>query len=289
MLRAVRIGIQLPEVERDVRWPEYLALARAAEAAGFDSIWLGDHLLYRGDERPERAPWEAWTLLSALAAATERVRLGPLVACAGFHPPGLIAKMAATIDEVSGGRFVLGLGAGWNEDEFRAFGIPYDHRVSRFEESFAIVRGLLAGERVTLAGRFWQADDAVLLPPPARRVPLMIGSNGPRVLGIALPHVAAWNTWWDDYGNSPEGFAALVERIGVPATVERSACVLVALEGAGERPATPAAPPVTGPPERIAAHLRELAEAGADEAILVVDPITERSVRALAEVVGLAG
>jgi alkanesulfonate monooxygenase SsuD/methylene tetrahydromethanopterin reductase-like flavin-dependent oxidoreductase (luciferase family) len=289
VLRAVRIGIQLPEVERDVRWPEYLALARAAEAAGFDSIWLGDHLLYRGDERPERAPWEAWTLLSALAAATERVRLGPLVACAGFHPPGLIAKMAATIDEVSGGRFVLGLGAGWNEDEFRAFGIPYDHRVSRFEESFAIVRGLLAGERVTLAGRFWQADDAVLLPPPARRVPLMIGSNGPRVLGIALPHVAAWNTWWDDYGNSPEGFAALVERIGVPATVERSACVLVALEGAGERPATPAAPPVTGPPERIAAHLRELAEAGADEAILVVDPITERSVRALAEVVGLAG
>ena len=109
---AVRIGIQLPEVEREVRWPEYLAMARAAEAAGFDSIWLGDHLLYRGDGRPERGPWEAWTLLAALAAATERVRLGPLVACAGFHPPGLIAKMAATIDEVSGGRFVLGLGRG---------------------------------------------------------------------------------------------------------------------------------------------------------------------------------
>src|SRR3954454_21637077 len=166
-------------------------MARAAEAAGFDSIWLGDHLLYRGDGRAERGPWEAWTLLAALAAATERVRLGPLVACAGFHPPGLIAKMAATIHEVAGGRFVLGLGAGWNEAEFRAFGIPYDHRVSRFAESFAIVRGLLAGERVTLHGRYWDAEDAVLLPVPARRLKLMIGSNGPRMLALTLPYVDA--------------------------------------------------------------------------------------------------
>jgi probable F420-dependent oxidoreductase len=292
---AMRIGIQLPEVEREVRWPEYLAMARAAEESGFDSIWIGDHLLYRGDGRAERAPWEAWTLLAALAAATERVRLGPLVACAGFHPPGLIAKMAATVDEVSGGRFVLGLGAGWNEAEFRAFGIPYDHRVSRFEEAFAIVRGLLGGVRVTLAGRFWQVDDAVLLPPPARRVPLMIGSNGPRVLGIALPHVDAWNTWWDDYGNSAEGFAALNERISgaardagrSPGEVRRSACVLVA--PGGERQRSTDVPPLEGPPERIAAHLRELAEAGADEAILVADPITEWSIRGLAEAVALAG
>jgi probable F420-dependent oxidoreductase len=274
----MRIGIQLPEVEREVRWPEYVALARAVEEGGFDSIWIGDHLLYR---EPERAPWEAWTLLSALAAVTDRVRLGPLVACAAFHPPGVIAKMAATIDEVSGGRFVLGLGAGWNEDEFRAFGIPYDHRVGRFEEAFAIVRGLLAGERVTLDGRFWSAEDAVLLPPPGRRVPLMIGSNGPRMLRIALPHVDAWNTWYEDYGNSAEGFAALIERLGVPAEVARSACVLVRVgEGGGERIAK--APAVEA--RRVAEHLRELAEAGADEAILVVDPITVASVRELAEV-----
>jgi probable F420-dependent oxidoreductase len=291
----MRLGIQLPEVEREVRWPEYLALARAAEAAGFGSIWLGDHLLYRGDGRPERAPWEAWTLLAALAAATERVRLGPLVACAGFHPPGLIAKMAATIDEVSGGRFVLGLGAGWNEQEFSAFGIPYDRRVSRFEEAFAIVRGLLAGERVTLAGRHWQADDAVLLPPPARRTPLMIGSNGPRVLGITLPHVDAWNTWYTDFGNTAEGFAALNARISAaareagraPEEIERSACVLVALDRADAGREIDV-PPLEGSPERIAARLGELAEAGADEAILVVAPITERSIRTLAEVVALA-
>ena len=146
----MRVGIQLPEVERDVRWPEYLAMARAAEEVGFDSIWIGDHLLY---DDPERGPWEAFTLLSALAAVTERVRLGPLVACAGFHAPGVLAKMAATIDEVSQGRFVLGLGAGWNRREFDAFGIPYDKRVSRFEEAFTIIRGLLAGERVTLRRR----------------------------------------------------------------------------------------------------------------------------------------
>jgi probable F420-dependent oxidoreductase len=290
----MRVGIQLPEVERDVRWPELVAMARAAEEVGFDSIWLGDHLLYRGAARPERGPWEAWTLLAALAAATERVRLGPLVACAGFHPPGLLAKMAATVDEISGGRFVLGLGAGWNADEFRAFGIPFDHRVSRFEESFAIVRGLLAGERVTLAGRFWQADEAVLLPPPGRRVPLLIGSNGPRVLAATLPHVDAWNTWFEDYGNTAEGFAVLDERISRaaadagrdPAEIERSACVLVRLApGPQERPELPEAPALTGPPERIAAALRELADAGADEAIVVADPITERSIRELGEVI----
>jgi probable F420-dependent oxidoreductase len=292
--RTPRIGIQLPEVERQVPWSEYLAMARAAEDAGFDSIWLGDHLLYRDDGRDERGPWEAWTLLSALAAVTERVQLGPLVACAGFHPPGLIAKMAATIAEVSGGRFVLGLGAGWNEQEFRAFGIPFDHRVSRFEESFAIVRGLLAGERLTLAGRYWRVEDAVLLPRPVSPPPLLIGSNGPRVLGIALPHVDAWNTWYEDFGNSPEGFASLNERVDAlareagrdPAAIERSACALVVLDpSAGERRSTPAAPPLEGSPEQIAAGLRELGEAGADEVILVVSPIGERSIRELAEVV----
>jgi alkanesulfonate monooxygenase SsuD/methylene tetrahydromethanopterin reductase-like flavin-dependent oxidoreductase (luciferase family) len=295
-MTGVRLGIQLPEVERYAGWPEYARMAAAAEAAGFDSIWVGDHLLYRGDGRRERGPWEAWTLLAALAAATERVRLGPLVACAAFHPPGLIARMAATIGEVSGGRFVLGLGAGWNEAEFRAFGIPYDHRVSRFAEAFAIIRGLLAGERVTLAGRYHRVEDAVLLPPPARPLPLMVGSNGPRVLSLTLPHVAAWNTWYDNYGNAPEGFAALNDRITraaedagrAPAAIARSACVLVVLDrAAGERAITREAPPLEGSPERIAAGLRELGEAGADEAILVVSPITERSIRSLAEVVAL--
>ena len=291
-----RLGLQLPEVERRVGWPELLAIARAAEAAGFDSLWVGDHLLYRGDGRRERGPWDAWSVLAALAAATARVRLGPLVACAAFHPPGILARMAAALAEISGGRFVLGLGAGWNEEEFRAFGLPFDRRVARFEEAFAIVRPLLAGERVTLRGRHWQAEDAVLLPAPERRPELMIGSNGPRMLRATLPYVDAWNTWYADFGNRPERFAALDAHVTAlaaeagrdPAAIRRSACALVVLDRrSGERPVTPDAPPLDGPPARIAAALRELAEAGADEIILVVSPITERSVRELAEVVAL--
>jgi alkanesulfonate monooxygenase SsuD/methylene tetrahydromethanopterin reductase-like flavin-dependent oxidoreductase (luciferase family) len=274
----MRIGIQLPEVEREVRWPEYLAMAKAAEEVGFESVWLGDHLLYDG---PERAPWEAWTLLSALAAATSTVRLGPLVACAGFHPPAVLAKMASTIDEVSGGRFVLGIGSGWNRREFDAFGIPYDKRVSRFEEAFAIISGLLRGERVTLDGTFHSAHDAVLLPKPARQTPIMIGSNGKRMLSIALPHVQAWNTWWDDYHNEPEGLAKLIEEIGIPKDTTRSACMLVQLDGmpVERRPEGMAAVEQS----RFAAHIQELGEAGADEVIVVASPITERSIRTLGE------
>jgi probable F420-dependent oxidoreductase len=291
-----RIGIQLPEVEREVRWPEYRAMARAAEEAGFDSIWLGDHLLYRDKGEPERGPWEVWTMLAALAAATERVELGPLVACTAFHPPGLIAKMAATLAEVSGGRFVLGLGAGWNEPEFRAFGLPYDHRVSRFEEAFTVIRRLLDGERVTLGGRFIDVTDLVLLPRPAARPRLVIGSNGPRMLAATLPHVDVWNTWFDSYGNSAAGFAELNEQITAaardagrdPGEVERSACVLVAVDGAtGQRWWGEDVEPVTGSADEIAAALKQLAEAGADEIIVVADPITEASIRELGAVLAL--
>ncbi len=296
MPRPLELGIQLPEVEREVRWPEIVAIARAAEEVGFDSLWLGDHLLYREDGRPERGPWDAWTVLAGLAVATERVTLGPLVACTAFHPPGVLARTAAAVDELSGGRLVLGLGAGWNEAEFRAFGIPYDRRVSRFEEAFAIVHRLLRGERVTFHGRYHHVEDAVLHPPPRRRPPLVVGSNGKRMLGIALPHVEGWNTWYDAYGNTPAGFAALNGRIDdaaatagrEPASVRRSACVLVVLDpSTEERPRQEGVVPVDGPAEQIAEHLAALAEAGADEAILVVDPITEQSVRSLGDVLRL--
>jgi alkanesulfonate monooxygenase SsuD/methylene tetrahydromethanopterin reductase-like flavin-dependent oxidoreductase (luciferase family) len=285
----LRVGVQLPEVERDVRWPELLRIAGAVEDCGFDSAWVGDHLLYRGDGRPERGPWDCWTTLAALAAATERVKLGPLVAATAFRPPGLLARAAAAVDEVSRGRLVVGLGAGWNETEFAAFDLPYDRRVSRFEEAFEIVRRLLAGERVTFEGEFHRVRDAVLLPRPARRPPLMIGANGPRMLAIALPHVDVWNTWFHEFGNRADGFAtrnaaidAAVEQAGRhPRDVERSACLLVQVGGGrGERRADPDAPAV--PLESLATELRALADAGADEAILVLDPIDEESVRTVA-------
>jgi alkanesulfonate monooxygenase SsuD/methylene tetrahydromethanopterin reductase-like flavin-dependent oxidoreductase (luciferase family) len=284
----MKVGVQLPEVERDVRWPELAAMAIAAEETGFDSLWIGDHLLYRGDGRPERGPWDCWTVLAALAAVTKRVELGPLVACTAFRESALLARTAAAVDEVSGRRLRLGLGSGWNETEFRAFGIPYDRRTARFEEAFEIVRRLLAGERVTIDGDFNSLVDAVVLPRPVRRPPLMVGGDGPRLLAATLPHVDWWNTWFDRFGNRAEGFAGLnhtideaCERSGRdPAEVRRSACVLVEVDGgAGERRAQREAPPLRA--EELAAELAGLAEAGADEAILVLDPITEPALRSL--------
>jgi alkanesulfonate monooxygenase SsuD/methylene tetrahydromethanopterin reductase-like flavin-dependent oxidoreductase (luciferase family) len=284
----LRVGIQLPEVERVVRWSEVRAIAIAAEQAGFDSVWVGDHMLYR-DARGERGPWDAWSMLAALSAATERVRLGPLVAATAFHSPGLLARMAATVGEVSGGRFTLGVGTGWNETEFRAFGVPFDRLTSRFVEAFEIVRRLLAGETVTVHGTYYDVEDAVLVPRLAHRVPLMVGGAGPRLLAATLPYVDAWNTWYTPYGNTVDGFARLNAEIDdacvsagrPPRDVARSACVFVAVDGGrGERPHD--VPPV-GPGE-LASHLRGLVDAGANEAILVVDPIDERSVRTLADV-----
>jgi alkanesulfonate monooxygenase SsuD/methylene tetrahydromethanopterin reductase-like flavin-dependent oxidoreductase (luciferase family) len=280
----MKIGLQLPEVERVIRRDELAAIARAGEEEGFDSLWVGDHLLYRGDDRPERGPWDCWATLAWLAGVTERVELGPLVACVAFHPPGVLARQAAAIHELSAGRLVVALGAGWNEPEFRAFGLPFDRRAARFEEAFEIIRRLLAGERVTFGGAFHEVDEAVLLP-PVPRPRLMVGANGPRLLAATLPYVDAWNTWYSSYGNTVEGFAALnsgideaARRAGrAPAEIDRSACVLVEVEPAGERPRDVEAVPV----DRLRVHLDGLAQAGADEAILVVDPITERSVRSL--------
>jgi alkanesulfonate monooxygenase SsuD/methylene tetrahydromethanopterin reductase-like flavin-dependent oxidoreductase (luciferase family) len=284
----MRIGVQLPEVEREVRWPELRRLAVAAEEAGFESVWVGDHLLYRGDGRPERGPWDCWTTIAGLAVATERVRLGPLVACTAFREPGLLARAAAAVDELSGGRLVVALGSGWNETEFAAFGLPFDRRVARFAEAFEIVRRLLAGERVTFEGAFHRVDDAVLLPPLVRRPPLMIGATGPRMLELTLPHVDAWNAWFTHYGNRADRFARTNAEIdeaceGVgrdPREVERSACVLVRVgKGRGERPDDPEAPHLEAAALR--GELDGFAQAGADEAILVLDPIDEASIREL--------
>ncbi len=214
----MRIGVQLPEVERVVRWPEIRSMAIRIEELGFDSIWVGDHLLYR-DESGVRGPWEAWTQLAAIAAVTDRVEIGPLVAALPFHEPAILAKQAATVDEISGGRLVVGVGAGWNRTEFAAFGLPFDRRVSRFEEAFHLVRRLLAGEEVTHSGEFYELDRCVLLPPSGRDggPPLMIGSNGPRMLSITLPHVASWNTWFTDFDNDPGELPELLkdDRSGV--------------------------------------------------------------------------
>jgi alkanesulfonate monooxygenase SsuD/methylene tetrahydromethanopterin reductase-like flavin-dependent oxidoreductase (luciferase family) len=292
MARPLRVGVQLPEVERVVRWPEIAALARRAEEVGFDSLWVGDHLLYRGDGRPERGPYDAWSVLAGLACCTSRVEIGPLVACALFRPAPLVARAAQAVDEMSGGRLVLGLGCGWNRVEFDAFGIGFEDRVARFEESFEVIRRLLDGERVSFSGRHVEVHDAVLRPVPLRRPRLMVGSNGPRMLAATLPHVDRWNTWWADYGNSVEGYSVLNASISAaaesagrpPGEIERSACVLVVLDPtSGERQVPPGIVPLEGGPKEIAAELSSYAEAGADEVVLVLSPINIASIEKLGE------
>jgi len=299
--RPLKVGVQLPEVERVVPWPEYAAMARRAEEVGFDSLWVGDHLLYRNQDEEEKGPWEAWSLLAALAAITERVELGPLVACTSFHNPAMLAKKADTVEAISGGRLILGLGAGWNEPEYRAFGFPFDRRVDRFEEAFAIVRGLLRDGRVDFRGRYYEANDCALIPrgPRPGGPPLMIGSEGPRMLRIALPHVASWNAWYAWFGNHPDGLAPLLAKVDAacrdvgrdPATLERTCALLVALPGAqgrlsGDR-TDRGVPPLTGTPEELADALRAFARLGIAHVQLVLDPNTLASIEAFAPVLAL--
>lgn len=194
----MKIGMTLPQRRDDGKgapWEDLRELAWLAEAGGADSLWVADHYFYR-DENVEIGLHEAFTLLTAVAAVTRTVQVGPLVACTSFRSAGMLAKVAATLDAVSGGRLILGLGCGWHEAEYRAFGHPFDHRVGRFEEVVAAVRPLLRGERVSVKGRWLELDDAVIVPKPEHEVPLLVASNGPRMLDITARLAEAWQAAW---------------------------------------------------------------------------------------------
>jgi alkanesulfonate monooxygenase SsuD/methylene tetrahydromethanopterin reductase-like flavin-dependent oxidoreductase (luciferase family) len=301
MPRPLKIGVQLPEVEYEVDWPELREMARVAEGIGLDSIWLGDHLMYRyPDGRPPRGPFEAWSTMAALAAVTERVQIGPLVASLGFHTPPMIAKKAATIDRISGGRFILGLGSGWNAAEYRGYGVPFDHRVSRFAEALAIIRELFATGECTFRGDWYDIEGALLFPHPVQPggPPLMVGSFGPRMLEISLPHVQMWNAWNHDYGNTQEGLAALLATIDTaceavgrdPATLVRTVCPLVRMTGGTGRASGSGevVVPLDGAdPAALAEELATLAALGIAHVMLVLDPITADSIAALEPVLRL--
>jgi probable F420-dependent oxidoreductase len=295
--RPLKVGVQLPEIERVAPWPDMKRMATTAEAVGFDSIWLGDHLLYRNEGESPKGPWEAWTMMAAIAAVTERVEIGPLVACTSFHNPAMIAKKTATLDEVAQGRIILGLGAGWNEPEYAAFGYPYDHRVSRFEEAFTIIRRLLDGETVTFDGEYYQTDECLLHPPgPRKHVPLMVGSGSPRMLEITMPYVDSWNAWYAWFNNRPDELKPWLEKVDAacekvgrdPATVERTCAVLVQLPGGAGRSVMhtedASTQPLRGEPEAMADALRKFADIGISHVQLVLDPITTESIEALAPV-----
>jgi alkanesulfonate monooxygenase SsuD/methylene tetrahydromethanopterin reductase-like flavin-dependent oxidoreductase (luciferase family) len=300
MARPLKVGIQLPEVEYVARWSELRAMAQTAEEIGLDSVWVGDHLLYRGDGQAPRGPWEAWTTLGAIAAVTERIAIGPLVAATSFHNPAMLAKKAATLEEISGGRLILGLGAGWNEVEYRAYGFPFDRRVSRFEEAFTIIRQLLRDGRCDFHGALYELDDCVLHPlgPRAGGPPLMVGSMGERMLGITLPHVQAWNAWYTWFGNGLEGYRPLRDRIDAacravgrdPTEVERTVALMVGFPEAGGRPSGrdgDEAAPISSEPESLAATLTAFATEGVSHVQLVLDPITPDTVASLAATLAL--
>jgi probable F420-dependent oxidoreductase len=265
------------------RWRDLLAMARTAEQVGFDSVWVTDHLIHRtessdvqsaigGDRRALEGPWECWSLLAALAASTERVEIGSLVVCSSFRNPALLAKMADTVDEISAGRLVLGLGSGWNEPEYRAFGYPFDHRVSRFEEALQIITCLLRTGHVDFDGVYHQARDCELRPrgPRSGGPPVVVGCNGARMLRFAARHADWWNTWFSQTNNELGRLHSMLAQVDSacaavgrdPATLVRSAAATlvrsaaVKVEIGPHAPSQMSAPALTGTPQELAEQMR---------------------------------
>ena len=214
MSNSVKIGLALPMTDlatgESRSFAQVAEDARQAEAFGFDSVWVSDHLFIElGGER--RGSVECLTTLTAIAAQTQRVQLGSLVLCNTFRHPGLLAKMAGTLQEVSGGRFIMGLGAGWHQPEYDAFGLPFDRRVARLEEAARALKALVNGERYAHTGRFYTFRDAELLPKTAYPTPLWIAAGGERIMRLTGELADGWNLAW--YGGNVEPFRAKVQQL----------------------------------------------------------------------------
>jgi alkanesulfonate monooxygenase SsuD/methylene tetrahydromethanopterin reductase-like flavin-dependent oxidoreductase (luciferase family) len=289
--RPLKVGLYIPNGEGVMgagtpRWKDVLRKACTAEDAGFDSIWVADHFIFRFPDSEPMGRWECWSLLSALAAATTRVELGPLVNCMSFRNPALLAKIAETVDEISDGRLNLLVGAGWHQPEYDAYGFPFDHRVSRFEEGFHIVRGLLNDGQVTYTGQFERAVNCELRPrgPRPGGIPLIIGSNGPRMLRLMAEYADGWNTTWL---TDPAEMDALNLQVDAacdevgrdPGSLSRSACIFVDLPSrAGRGVPTNQNLPATCDPAQLAELLAQYAGKGLDHVMLWIDPNTEAGI-----------
>jgi alkanesulfonate monooxygenase SsuD/methylene tetrahydromethanopterin reductase-like flavin-dependent oxidoreductase (luciferase family) len=313
--RPLKIGLQIPHWEGGMdgvtpRWSDLLALAKQAEAVGLDSLWVVDHAwtidseFYEGIGRPvppefanESAAgyWDGWTVLTAFAGATSRIELGTLVACTGYRNPALLAKMADTLDEISDGRLILGLGAGDSLFEHRAMGYPADHLVSRFEEALTIIRGLLRDGRLDFTGAYYRIEDFELQPrgPRPDGPPILIGTlgNRPRMLRLTAQHADIWNGWVVFDRSHPDVVPAMRERIDAacrlhgrdPDTLTRSLTIQVALPGEH----FPATQPLTGSAEDLAASLRALAAEGIDHVQIFLAPTTPATVESFGSVLEL--
>jgi probable F420-dependent oxidoreductase len=293
----MKIGLVLPITENaDTGVPSYASvrrLARQAEAAGFDALWLFDHLLFRRPNEPTTGIWECWTMLAALAEATSHVQLGTLVTCTAFRNPAILAKMAATLDAISGGRLILGLGAGWHVPEFEAFGIPFDHRVDRFEEALQIIVPLLRTGQVDFEGRYYRAPNCELRPrgPRASGPQILIGAEGPRMLRLAARYADGWNTCWLGQPGAlatpyAEMLAACVDEARDVATLDVTVGINVA-RIASDRSSEASPNPdkvLSGSVADVAAGLRGYAERRVTHAICNLDPMNADTLTWFAEV-----
>ena len=305
-----KIGIILPEGENDMagetaRWRHYQAMAQVAEQIGLDSIWYVDHLIYREGKATvveQQGVWECWTMLTGLAAITQRVELGSLVTPTSFRNPAVFAKQIDAIEEISDGHVILGLGAGWNEPEYTAFGLPFDKRVSRFEEAFTIVRTLLREGVIDFDGTYYSARDCELAPrgPRAEGPPLMIGPQGKRMLGISLPHVQMWNGWLCPGESNAARVPPIREHIDPackeagrdPTDIERTVSIILDQSGRHEVPASmdpDTAIPLTGSVEEIAAGLQAFADEGISHIQIYLVPNTLETLERFQKVLAAMG
>ncbi len=288
----MKLGIVLQTMESGLEGqpPTFQAiqeLAQAAERAGLDSIWLPDHLL-----RSPRGEvfWEVFTLLGALAAVTTRITLGTLVVSTSFRSPALVAKIADTLDAISGGRLILGLGAGWYQPEYEAFGYPFDHLASRFEEALEIIAPLLREGQVDFQGQYYQVHNCVLRPrgPSRQGPPLMIAGRRPRMLQLAARYADAWNNAWHvDPTTMQASYAAFKQACAIvgrdPATIEVTLGTAVKLLSAGEQAEETKA--IAGSPEAIAHRLASFAREGVTHVIVLLEPLTLESIAAFGHIV----
>jgi len=286
----VRIGPEEPGAQ-PAPYAAIRDMACRIEDAGFDSIWVYDHFLYRWPGRPTDGIWESWTMLSALAQATDRVQLGTLVLCTPHRNPAVLAKMATTLDEVSGGRVILGLGAGWHQPEFDAFGVPFDHRASRFQEALEIICPLLRTGRVDFQGTYYAARDCEMIPrgPRPGGPPVMVAGAGPRMLRLAARYADSWNTAWHA---EPESAIARIESVRAacavegrdPGSLEITVSVGIGYPDLGA--VTPRSG-LTGSVEHVADAFRGYAELGVKHIMIEFAPYTTEALDRVANAVRL--
>jgi alkanesulfonate monooxygenase SsuD/methylene tetrahydromethanopterin reductase-like flavin-dependent oxidoreductase (luciferase family) len=292
----MKIGIvlDLGEGSLEGRTPTFRDLqtmAQVAEQVGLDSLWLADHLIYRFQGRDDGAPWEAFTMLSALAAVTTSIALGPLVACTSFRPPALLAKMADALDEITSGRFILGLGAGWHQPEYEAFGYPFDHLAGRFEEALQVIVPLLREGHVDFQGQYYQVHNCVLRPrgPSPSGPPILIGARRPRMLRLVARYADAWNTAWHVdpavVKQRHEELQQVCAEVGRdPATIELTVGTDVHLQPRGDTSPQQA---ISGSAEEIARQLHGFAGVGAHHLIVGLEPLTPATIEQFGRIVEL--